>query len=581
MVISTDHVAAPVIPSEMKDGSGAASRQGFLTRCRLVALLFGLLITGLIACGGPRVSRTTSVLLISPDSLRIDRLRLFNPEDGRPTPSLEALAARGTTYLNAWSTSPWTAPSMVSVMTGLFPPSHGVAYRDDTTPSALPTLPRLLAAEGHWLGNFSFFSQISYFRNLGLGPAVDGLDHATVATAFGDWLRELRADQPFFAWVHLLETHLPYGATGYRASQVAIPGSSGLERAQLDGTVPVGTVEFAVGDRQALLELYDRDVQTMDRALGTLLAALDETDRTATTLVIFVADHGEELLEHGWVGHASTSIAAKMVPEILRVPLILAGPGVPAGQERQELVQQVDILPTVIELMGLLEPPASDGRLLPGIADRWWHRPRSVAFFDSSLGGNLTPQERRDERLQAVTDGRCLVSSHSYGDRDPQMDSLAVAIAGCADASAERLHKVLEGWRKEQAGQRLEILARDSSGTAPSSAEADAFAAELAIVEPRDGVRLAWEETRGHLALAWDGDGDGDGGGELWLEYRLGTTIPVTGSFRLEQQRVMFGPIPAGFWNDLASYSPFQIRVVDAERHLRSPWVRFEVLPTS
>ena len=86
-----------------------------------------------------------SVLLISPDSLRADRLpaweQLIGDPEPAPTPNLDRLAARGILYDNAWSTAPWTAPSMVSVMTGLYPPAHGIAYRDDTTPPGLPTLP--------------------------------------------------------------------------------------------------------------------------------------------------------------------------------------------------------------------------------------------------------------------------------------------------------------------------------------------------------------------------------------------------------------------------------------------------------
>ncbi len=132
-----------------------------------------ILLGGLLAGCGPEPQRGVSVVLVSPDSLRADRLRPWNEQAAAPVPNLERLAARGTVYLNAWATSPWTAPSMVSVMTGLYPPSHGIVYRDDTTAPTLPTLPRMLGERGYRLGNFSFFSGISYFRNLGLGPVVN------------------------------------------------------------------------------------------------------------------------------------------------------------------------------------------------------------------------------------------------------------------------------------------------------------------------------------------------------------------------------------------------------------------------
>ncbi len=537
-----------------------------------------LLLLGFALACAPSLDGT-SVLLVSADSLRVDRLPPWNRDDAPPTPSLERLAARGTVYTNAWATSPWTAPSMVSVMTGLYPPSHGIVYRDDTTAPELPTLPRMLAERGYRRGNFSFFSGISYFRNLGLGPVVQGIGHRRVAGGFRRWLEELPDGEPFFAWVHLLEPHLPYGASGYRATEVAVPGSPGLERAQLDATVPVGTAEFAAGDRERLVALYDRDVAAMDRVLGRVLDALEATGRSGETLVVFVADHGEELLDDGWVGHASTAVEAKLIPEILRVPLVLAGPGVPAGEVRGELVQQVDVAATVIRLLGLEAPPELDGRPLPGIGRRGlfgrWDR-RQRAFFDTSPGGNLTPQERRGDRLQGVTDGEsCLVTVESFAGRPETASAAPLAAAGCEPEAEERLRADLGRWRREQTEQRLAVLARYPAGSAPPSDEVDAYAETIRILEPAAGEPISWQATGGQIAVAWTGRGS-----SWWIEYRLSDLLRTSGSFQVEQQRVVFGPVPQGFWNDLAGYSPLRIRLVDAVNRERSPWVEYEVLPS-
>ena len=543
-------------------------------RARLLARLLPLpLILGLAAAGCTRPREDVSVLLISADSLRVDRLPLWNPLDAPPTPHLDRLAGRGTVYTNAWAVSPWTAPSMVSVMTGLYPPSHGIVYRDDTTPPNLPTLPRLLQAEDYRLGNFSFFSGISYFRNLGLGPVEKGIGHRKVAGGFRRWLETVPAERPFFAWVHLLEPHLPYGASGYQAAAAEVPGSSGLVEAQVNATVPYGSVEFADDDRAKLIELYDRDVGDMDRVLGRLLQALEATGRIDETLVIFVADHGEELLDDGWIGHASTSVRAKLIPEILRVPLVLAGPGVPAGAVRGELVQQVDVLPTVLRLLGLAAPAELDGRPLPGIGWAWGRRRR--AFFDTSPGGNLTPQERRGDRLQGVTDGEdCLVAVSSYAGRPAEVRASPLAGA-CAPRTVERLRQDLTGWRREQTGQRLAVLARYPAGSAPPSEEVDRYAEAIEILEPAPGEPMSWEATGGQIAIEWTG-----AGGSWWIEYRLSDPLATSGSFQVEQRRVVFGPVPQGFWNDLAGYSPLRIRLVDAVNRERSAWVEYEVLPS-
>ncbi len=585
-----------------------------------LALALGCLLAGCAA----EPDRDVSVVLVSPDSLRADRLPPWNDQAAAPTPHLERLAARGTVFLNAWAASPWTAPSMVSIMTGLYPLSHGVAYRDDTTPTSLPTLPRLLASEGYEIGNFSFFSQISYFRNLGLGDAEAGLNHATVADSFGRWLGTLPGDQRFFAWVHLLETHLPYGASGYRAKQASVDGSTGLVEAQVNAVVPVGSVDFEPGDRQRLVELYDRDVAEMDRALGRVLAALEAHGRLENTLIVFVADHGEELLDHGWIGHASTSIEAKLVPEILRVPLILAGPGIAAGQMRRELVHQVDILPTVARLLGFEPPTFGDGVPLPGVLSGWrgwnWGNRRQFAFFDSSPGGNLTPRERRGERIQGLTDGNCLIATRVAPDAPEVIRFLAAgdavggdavgddtvggdAVGGdaaCGGDERRRLRDALGRWRHSQAEQRLAVLARHGLGSAPSSDEIDDYAEVIEVLHPRPGERLRWQATGGQVLFEWAGaEATGaestaagksgrpaagalrkpPSGGSYWIEYRLGRApLQIEGSFQVAQQRIVFGPVPHGFWNDVAGYSPSRIRIADADNRQRSPWIEFEVL---
>ena len=481
---------------------------------------------------------------------------------------------------------------MVSVMTGLYPTSHGVAYRDDTTPTSLPTLPRQLAARGYAIGNFSFFSQISYFRNLGLGQAEKGLRHTTVADSFGRWLGELPEGQRFFAWVHLLETHLPYGATGYRAKKASVDGSSGLVEAQINAVVPVGTVEFEPGDRPLLVELYDRDVAEMDRALGRVVAALERQGRLDTTLIVYVADHGEELLDHGWVGHASTSLEAKLVPEILRVPLILAGPGI-AAERREELVQQVDVLPTVSRLLGLDDPDLTDGLPLPGVVSggwRWGGGRRQLAYFDSSPGGNLTPQERRGERLQGLTDGRCLLTARVAPGVAEKVRSSAIGDETCGDGDARRLRQALEDWRRRQTEQRLDVLARHGGGSGPSSDEIDAYAEAITVDEPRAGDRLRWSSSGGLVVFEWTATAKPEAGAtgpiadddsaNYWIEYRLGgAPLEIQGSFQVAQRRIVFGPVPHGFWNDVATYSPARIRIADAARRRRSPWIEFEVLP--
>jgi choline-sulfatase len=514
-----------------------------------------------------------NVLVVVVDSLRCDRLRPWNPQAPVPVPNLERLAAAGTLYSNAWAVTPWTAPSVVSLFTGLYPSSHGVSARDDTTASTLPTLPRLLAGRGYRLGNLAFFSGISYFRNLGFPEPPPGLGHQH---AVAELERFLAGPEPFCIWVHLVETHLPYGASGYEAREVRVHGSSGLEAAQLDAEVPLGSVTFAEGDRERLVELYDRDVAELDRALGRILDALAARGLDRRTLLVLAADHGEELLDHGWVGHASTSLEAKLTPEILHAPLLLAGPGVPAGVIDDRLVQQVDLLPTLCRLLGLPLPTPVDGvPLLP----RRSRQARRLAFFDSTAGGNLTPDQRQGERLQGVTDGRFILSARTRPGGREEVELRPVAGDGGPPPPGleRRLARGLDRWRRSQARQRMALLGDLAEAPPPDPATVDGWPESLAVTAPGPGARLRVDSSAGQVVLEWSGPGR-----RFLVAYAVGVGVTaVRGSFPVEGRRVAFGPFPVGFWNDLASHNPYRFRVVTEDPPGRSPWVEFSLEPAA
>jgi arylsulfatase A-like enzyme len=543
-------------------------------------LLVASALLVLVGCASTRDhaasgSPPPNLVLVTVDSLRTDRLRLWNRDDGVVTPNLERLAARGALLRNAWATAPWTAPSLVSIFTGLYPPSHGVVMRDDTTSPELPTLARLLAQRGYRLGNFSFFSGISYFRNLGLPECQPGLHHGQVARVLRQWLdNEDVVPEPFFAWLHLIEPHLPYGASGYRARSVTVVGSSGLERAQLRADVPVGSVQLEASDRQALLELYDRDLVAMDKTLGKVLQLLKRRRLLARTVVVVVGDHGEELMEYGWVGHASTAQEAKLVPEILHIPLVMAGPGIPAGAVSDALVQQVDLLPTLCRLLDLPTPDPVDGRPVRMRRQRLTSSRRTV-FFDTTVGGNMTSVERAHERLQGAGDGSCLVTRLL-----PAGDLPAVEQPACRPRQRRKLDSRLERWQQRQGRQRLALLQDLGSQTAPDPIAVATYTEVPMKVGPSDGSRLGWSDSAGQIALSWEVGEDEPAEGGAWIEYRVGRgVLQVTGAFAMEHNRIVFGPFPEGFWNDLADHNPFRYRVLWPEREERSPWTEFWLVP--
>ena len=526
----------------------------------VVTVVKALVLATLVACTTTprREEPPPNVLLITADSLRADRVEWAAP--GR-TPALAALAARGVRFDRAYTVTPWTAPALVSVFTGLYPPTHGVVNRDDTTPKKLPTLPRILSARGYTLANYGFFTGVSYYRNLGLPePAIAGAE-VVGSQALSEWLTA--APEPFFAWIHYAEPHLPYGAGGYEAAVAKVEGSSGMTRAQVSATVPLGAgYAFAPGDREKLLALYDEDVARMDADLGKVLEALERRGLAGRTIVVFTADHGEELLEHGWVGHASTSGEAKLTEEVLRIPLVVAGPSVPGGRETKALAQNVDVLPTILHLAGVPRPKGTQGvSLVPAFRGT---SPRRLAFFDTTPGGHLTPESQKAEKLQGVSDGTRTEIERLGGERKEY------------DASAPSLAPALSRWRREQARARLKVLSEYGGAIRLDSKEVDGWAETLEVKAPSPDARLRFHEAGAAIRLEWVGPTRDEP--PYFLEYRIGSGIlSASGAFGVAEPWISFGPFPVAFWNDLSGYSPFRFRVLDPAGKRRSAWRSFAV----
>lgn len=519
-----------------------------------------LVAGGVVACATAlrRAGPLPNVLLVTADSLRADRMDWSSA--GR-MPSLAALAARGIRFDRTYTVAPWTSPALVSIFTGLYPPTHGVVNRDDTTPKKLPTLPRLLGARGYTLANYGFFTAVSYYRNLGLPEqAISGGD-VVGSQALAEWLAV--AKEPFFAWIHYVEPHMPYGASGYEAAEAKMKGSSGLERAQVAATLPVGAgYSFEPGDREKLLSLYDEDVARMDGEIGNVLAALEKRGITGRTIVVFTADHGEELLEHGWVGHASTSGEAKLTEEMLRIPLVFAGPGVPTGRVTGALAQNVDVTPTVLSLAGVPRSKGMQGvSLVPAFDGK---TPRRRAFFDTTPGGHLTPEARKLEKLQGVSDGERIHTERLGGERKD------------FDTSAPELAADLARWRTEEAKARARILLDYGGAVRPDPREVESWSETLNVKAPAPGARLAFREAGATIRLDWDGPRRDEE--PYWVEYRIGSGIlSASGAFGVEDPWIAFGPFPVAFWNDLSGYSPFRFRILDPTAKRRSAWRSFTV----
>src|SRR4051812_13117848 len=316
-----------------------------------VAILAAGAVLAAVWVAGPRLaqvwpgsSRPPNILLISIDTLRADHVGAYGYAAAQ-TPTLDALARRGLRFTHASTVTPLTLPAHASLMTGTFPVWHGVRDNGSFYVSEdQVTLAEALRSRGYRTGGFvgayvldhrwgiaqgfdRYFDDfdLSHFEmSAGLDaaqrPGREVVDHALA------WLAEDH-DRPFFAWVHLYDPHSPYvPPEPYRSRFPA-------------------TMQGA----------YDGEVATADAQVGRLIESLRASGDLDSTIVVVVGDHGESLGEHGEQQHGFFVYEAAM-----HIPLIVAGPAVPVRVVPDQ-VRIVDVMPTILEVVGAKAPAAVQG----------------------------------------------------------------------------------------------------------------------------------------------------------------------------------------------------------------------------
>jgi len=330
--------------------------------------------------------------MISVDTLRADRLGCYGYRRDT-SPHIDELAREGSLFENAFSSSPKTTPSHMSMLTGLYPRVHNVymwnmdpggTFRGETLSENIPTLAEIL--QDHGYTNVAFTGGANVAGRMGFSRGFEIYDETGDTEAACRWLEE-NAGKRFFLFYHTYYTHDPYlppppydtrynpGYSGDIPSRKDLMEETGVaEGEDWHGIWQVMHERFwekvdlaDPADRRHLDALYDGAISYVDNELiRALLESLEETGNLDKTLVVFTSDHGEEFLEHGRLEHNS------LYREVARVPLILRLPGaVPEGRRIRELVRTVDILPTVLDILGIpLNTVVQGSSLRPLLAGR-------------------------------------------------------------------------------------------------------------------------------------------------------------------------------------------------------------------
>jgi arylsulfatase A-like enzyme/Tfp pilus assembly protein PilF len=300
-----------------------------------------------------------NILLITLDTVRADRIGCYG-YTGAATPAIDELARRGVRFSNAFTPAPSTLPGHASILTGLYPHRHGARANGTFRLAAeQTTLAEILEPHGYACGAFVAAHVLD--RRYGLDQGFDlydddlsqGLRHTensyrerpgnVVVDAALAWVRQVAGGR-FFAWVHLFDPHGPYVPPDPYASRFA--GKP-----------------------------YDGEIAFVDEQVGRLVAGVRELTGSRGTLVVVAADHGESLGEHGETEHSLLIYDATM-----HTPLVVSLPGEAAqGLVIERQVSNVDIVPTLLDLVGIETGASYDGSSLLRLAEP----SASVAYLET------------------------------------------------------------------------------------------------------------------------------------------------------------------------------------------------------
>jgi arylsulfatase A-like enzyme len=365
------------------------------------ALAIALALVALVSCGGRE--EPLNVIIIGVDTLRPDHLGCYGY--GRDTsPAVDRLAAGGVLFENVISQSPWTSPSFASVLTSLYPTQTGLVSVGTSMRDAFPTLGTLLKAEGYATGaiinatvmkpEFGMDRGFDYYYTTPReGRIADGTTRDALA-----WIDSVHG-QPFFLFAHYYDPHEPYAPPSpYDAFfEEDYSGSIGSAFVLHDHFPDVKGMNFEPlrsltdEDWDHIRTLYDGEIRFTDEAVRDLMKGLEERGLHENTLVVFLSDHGEEFFEHEGFGHGHT-----LYGEVIRVPLVLWYPRtLPAGERVESQVRLIDVMPTVLDILGIGNEDHMEGVSLLPLVDGGGETapvegrlfPSDMAFTEGMLRG--------------------------------------------------------------------------------------------------------------------------------------------------------------------------------------------------
>jgi arylsulfatase A-like enzyme len=398
---------------------------------------------------GPASPRP-SIVVITVDALRADRLGCYGY--AKPTsPNIDQLMSESLLFERAWTPEPLTGPAMCSMVTGLEPHIHAATRNGLRMQPGLNSLPKILADTGWrtaaFIGTWTLKHNLTllgdHFETYGerlnrrrwFGILNSEATCEDVTDDALDWLegiREKERERPFFLWTHYIEPHAPYRFHEQYADRLGINDD-----------------QLTKSDR------YDSEIAAVDESIGRLLERVRELVADENLIVVFTADHGESLGEHSYWGHGRY-----LYQPSLRIPLGIVWRGVISAGTVHSQATLLDLMPTLLELVGADIPEDLPGASWAGTArggDELAERAGCYQAHRGAVHGGSHDSDRKrsrgllwagvieGDRKEMMKVSRQLIQIYDLAADPGELDSLAEIDATPSDALAACFARVSEG----------------------------------------------------------------------------------------------------------------------------------------
>lgn len=304
------------------------------------------------------------------DTLRADKPQALNAHSRVQTPGLARFLESAAVMTSAHTQENWTKPSVATLLSSLYPWQHNAVSTEAVVPESVEMISETLSGRGFYTGTFianGYVSDRFGFRqgwNTYRNYVREGRRNVAqyVAADVLEWLDQRPQDKPFFLYVHVIDPHVPYKPPHQFLEMYDPAPYAGVvdftNDSELLEKIKAGRIPLNTRDKAHLEALYDGEVSYQDVHFNSVIDGLARRNLADDTMIIIVADHGEEFWDHGSVGHGHS-----VWEELLHVPMIVRLPGTtPGATHIPDAVGLIDVEPTVLEALGQRIPDGLAGR---------------------------------------------------------------------------------------------------------------------------------------------------------------------------------------------------------------------------